>query len=588
MTERFSSDDGRIYRGGDLFLDLVKKGMHVSAPAIEGSLEYTAGDILEKYELGEQIANMENGGQATVYLARRKEDGLEVAAKIYGASEKVTDWNEIINEEKRSGREIRFLERANREGIRGVPKLVEYGATGSFIKSPVAIMQRLPGRTLEEEVMGNDYNPSMELVLGIAKDVSEVLEYAHHSSGVKPVVHRDINPGNIFVNGETVLADWAASTPTSGATQFRTQMYTQYFTAPEILEGKEFDGRADIYGLGQTLRFMLLGKEFKEKSGMPLRKDFESLNISEKVIDVLDKATSFDPKARYRTAREFYESLEAAVKGSSLPAHDLGKASPGFYTAVVKNHSKKMTAGEKAAIRRYVKEEAKRNHDVRQLIDAGGLMNLVRDIKKHFPAEERNERLKGLESSLGLGDAYSFPDKGMYGSILEAFAYEMTNFMISRTSVRDVDRNLRKAGVFSQAQSEKEFTSMMTAQLLGGVQPLMPFPNLEGKVELEDYERTEATGRAVSYSGFVGIASLLAATIFESSTGQPLPPEVKVAAFFMPSAAAYLPFKEHFLRRARNIKRIALNMPEEKGLVRKLAIGVISFLDVVGRATSLK
>ena len=178
-------------------------------PATQGdtprSLEYKDGDVLERYEIGEQLANTENGGQGTVYRAKRRSDGLDVVLKVYATAERASDWDQILNEERRAGREIRFLERANRDGILGVPVVVEYGVTGSFVKTPVAVFNHIQGRSLEEEVLDENYNPSAYSVLNLLRGLVAPLDYAHHSNGAKPVVHRDINPGNIKVNGHPIL-----------------------------------------------------------------------------------------------------------------------------------------------------------------------------------------------------------------------------------------------------------------------------------------------------------------------------------------------------------------------------------------------
>lgn len=291
-----------------------------SASSDVTSLHYTEGDILDLYEIGQQISNTEHGGQGTVYRAKRKSDGLDVVLKVYAAKE-TGGWDAILDEEKRAGREIRFLERANQKKITGLPELIQYGATGNHIKTPVASFGLIPGRTLEDEVMDSSYNPRSERVLSLVSDLLDPLEYAHSGDGLKKVVHRDINPGNIMVNGSAVLTDWASSTVTSGKTQFKTQMYTQFFTAPEVLNAEAFDGRADIYSLGKVVEYMLLGADtFKLADGEPVDKDFENLKIPKQAREVLEKATHKNPGQRYETASQFYVALKGAFgKGGNLP-----------------------------------------------------------------------------------------------------------------------------------------------------------------------------------------------------------------------------------------------------------------------------
>ncbi|MBS3086789.1 hypothetical protein J4422_03750 [Candidatus Pacearchaeota archaeon] len=300
--------------------EMLARQKALTAPSQNRNIEYTEGDILAKYELGEQLANTENGGQGGVFRAKRREDGLDAVVKVYSAKE-TGSWEAIFHEEKRAGREIGFLKRANADGVSGLPILLECGTTGSFIKSPVAVFESFPGKKLEEEVADPTYTPSLEKTWEVVGGLREPLEYAHTKNGAKPITHKDINPGNILVNGTPILIDWASSSnPSTGRTLIRTQMYTKYFTAPEVSEGEESDVRADIYSLGKVAQFMLLGKDlFEASDGIPSEKDFETLNVPKGVVKVLQKATQEKPENRYRNVLEFYDAFDAAIRNLPIP-----------------------------------------------------------------------------------------------------------------------------------------------------------------------------------------------------------------------------------------------------------------------------
>ena len=272
-------------------------------------------DILDGYELGKPLAV---GGQGLLRIAKRKSDGLEVVIKKYSQMEDATSWNSLEEGEVGAAREISFLERANSDGVNGIPYLLEHGIAGGF-GEPIAVFKKIPGKTLREKVLEPGYNSSLDYVNWVVKSVKDVLEYAHHSNGTKPVIHRDVSPENIMVNGESVtVMDWATSTPTSGKTQFRTQFITQYYTAPEIINGEPFDRRADIYSLGKVLQFMLLGSVFNEAEGKPAKMDFDGLNVPKNIVNVLDKATQEKPENRYRNVSDFYDAFKKAL-GRNLP-----------------------------------------------------------------------------------------------------------------------------------------------------------------------------------------------------------------------------------------------------------------------------
>src|SRR3990172_1091828 len=122
ISDAKTGEDVRAYLEQEGLIGSNGEALQQSQPA---SIHYTEGDILSKYDLGEVIADTENGGQGTVIRAKRKEDNTDVVVKIYSAKE-TGDWDKILHEEKRAGREIRFLERANRDNVSGLPILVEY------------------------------------------------------------------------------------------------------------------------------------------------------------------------------------------------------------------------------------------------------------------------------------------------------------------------------------------------------------------------------------------------------------------------------------------------------------------------------
>lgn len=298
-------------------------------PATQADLEdlrYLDGDILGRYELGTKITDDDSeGGQGGVFEAR---DSVVVderlIAKIYYDVKKIKSWEDIDNAKKGAGREIRFLRRARQDGVEGVPYLVRYGFTGGeHVKIPVAIFREVPGRTLKDVLLDEDYEPDSGRIMNLAGRMDGVLEYAHKPFEGEPTVHRDIKPENIWVNGDewenAILGDWATSTQTSGKTRLRTQIFSLYYTPPEVLEGNPFDERADVYSLGKVFQHTWLGSIFPFAEGEPDERDFRDNGVSGKVAEVLMRATQTDPNNRYRSVGEFYGELER-ILGNSLPA----------------------------------------------------------------------------------------------------------------------------------------------------------------------------------------------------------------------------------------------------------------------------
>lgn len=123
--------------------------------------------------------------------------------------------------------------------------------------------------TREEYVHGKDLYKLFEengpfdedLVIDITLKVCDILEGLHGLN--PPLIHRDIKPSNIMLksNGEVILVDFNASRIDDKRSNQDTVIYgTQYFGAPEQLTGYDAsDCRADIFGIGATMTFLLTG-----------------------------------------------------------------------------------------------------------------------------------------------------------------------------------------------------------------------------------------------------------------------------------------------------------------------------------------
>jgi len=133
------------------------------------------------------------------------------------------------------------------------------------------VMECVEGETLAKRL---DRGPlPLEHVLKYGAQVADALDKAHRSG----VVHRDLKPGNIMLTptgaklldfglakpaaAVTTLATLTAAAPQqSPVTQEGTIIGTFQYMSPEQVEGKEVDGRSDIFSLGAVLYEMLTGR----------------------------------------------------------------------------------------------------------------------------------------------------------------------------------------------------------------------------------------------------------------------------------------------------------------------------------------
>ena len=184
-------------------------------------------------------------------------------------------------------------------------------------------MEYVEGKSLKELIRERGRLPAAA-VLPIAKQLCRALEVAHDEG----VIHRDIKPQNMVVEGDGVLkvmdfgiARLASRPAESGHTQAGMVVGTPEYMSPEQLVGDELDARADIYSVGVVLYECLVGRvpltastpmtliaKVLEEVPLPPNKIQPDIppQLSQLVMWVLAK----DREQRPRTAAELHERLD--------------------------------------------------------------------------------------------------------------------------------------------------------------------------------------------------------------------------------------------------------------------------------------
>src|SRR5262245_1383954 len=181
----------------------------------------------------------------------------------------------------------------------------------------------------------------LDQALRHAIQICEALEAAHKAG----IVHRDLKPANILVTRQGVkLLDFglaklqpaAASTPTGDATVAvltgaHTVLGTPQYMAPEQIEGREVDARADIFAFGCVLYELLTGKpafDGKSPSSVmaailaseprPMR---ELQPVTPPALErLVATCLAKDPDDRYQSVHDVRLNLEWIRDGGSQPA----------------------------------------------------------------------------------------------------------------------------------------------------------------------------------------------------------------------------------------------------------------------------
>src|ERR1700690_4292996 len=199
----------------------------------------TSGAALGPYEI---VSLIGEGGMGEVYRARDTRLGRTVALKI--SKEKFSE---------RFAREARAIAALNHPHI-----CTLYDVGPSYL-----VIEYLEGETLDARLKKGPL--PIDKALPIAIQIAEALAAAHR----KNIVHRDLKPANIMLtkSGPKLLDFGLAknsATLDSGMTAAATQegliAGTIQYMSPEQLEGKEVDGRTDIFAFGCVLYEMMTGK----------------------------------------------------------------------------------------------------------------------------------------------------------------------------------------------------------------------------------------------------------------------------------------------------------------------------------------
>jgi DNA-binding beta-propeller fold protein YncE len=162
-------------------------------------------------------------------------------------------------------------------------------------------------------------------IKAITQQAAGALAYAHSKS----IVHRDVKPDNIIVVGEdhVKVTDFGIARILRPDATINTMqstgmsLGTPHYMAPEQVEGKRVDGRADVYSLGAVLYQMVTGRPPFEGND-PVTIAYKHVHEapsppSEIVADVPEdweglilKALAKSPQDRFASAGEMEEAIE--------------------------------------------------------------------------------------------------------------------------------------------------------------------------------------------------------------------------------------------------------------------------------------
>ena len=229
-----------------------------------------------------------------------------------------------------------FLDEARIAARLNHPNVIQTYEVSDDGEHPQIVMEYLEGQSLAA-VAGRvkRKNVPLEFSLYVIAQVAAGLHYAHelHSFDGTPlgIVHRDVSPHNVFVtyDGLVKVVDFGIAKAADSAGVTRTGVFKGKVTyaAPEQLESKAIDRRADVFALGvmlwEALAHQRIASGEPEIAVMKRRCEGNDPKIREAAPDapeelcrIVDKAMALKPDDRYATAAELRLALEAFLETS--------------------------------------------------------------------------------------------------------------------------------------------------------------------------------------------------------------------------------------------------------------------------------
>ena len=294
---------------------------------------YTVGSEVAGYRLEEQIGS---GGMAFVFRARDVQLGRNVALKLLSPT---LGSDEAFRQ--------RFIRESRAAAAVDHPNIIPIFAAGQSDGVLYIAMRYVQGGDVRQLVDRLGQVPT-DRVATIVTQVASALDAAH----LHGLVHRDIKPANMLLDSaagsdeqdHVYLADFGLSKRSlsvTGLTSIGQFLGTPAYVAPEQVEGRAVDGRADLYALACTAFEMLTGSPPFERdddlaimwaqvSAPPPALSGLRPDLPAAVGDVFQRALAKAPEDRYPNCLGFAAAFrEALAQGG--PARNRREPAPSLH-----------------------------------------------------------------------------------------------------------------------------------------------------------------------------------------------------------------------------------------------------------------
>jgi serine/threonine-protein kinase len=265
-----------------------------------------------------------HGGMSIVYRARSLSLDRIVALKLLAPQ---LSEDEAFRE--------RFLRESRMAAALDHPNVIPIFEAGEADGVFFIAMRYVEGLDLKSLLKREGPLP-LDRTSSIISQVASALGAAHE----KGLVHRDVKPANILIasrygpeeSDHVYLSDFGVVKHSASRPLTQTGMFvgTAEYASPEQIEGKELDGRADVYALGCVLYECLTGDPAYDKDSEvalmyahllepPPKVAEKRPDLPPEVDEVLGKGMAKQRDDRYETPRDLAVALREAAGLAPAP-----------------------------------------------------------------------------------------------------------------------------------------------------------------------------------------------------------------------------------------------------------------------------
>lgn len=279
-------------------------------------MEELIGQKLGQYQIEAKIGS---GGMASIFKAYQPSLERYVAIKVLPPS--LASKNPIFVQ--------RFQREAKAVAQLHHPNIVPVYDFGIDLDYSYIVMRHVEGAQTLGQIMPYSFNK--ERIIHLINQIASALTYAHQ----RGVIHRDVKPSNVLLDGEwALLSDFGLAQveeAVSRLTDSGMSIGTPAYMSPEQARGENVSYTTDIYSLGVITYEMLthtiphnaptpVGILMKRMTQPPASPRLINPAISPHVEYVVLRSLSVNPQDRYASVTEYAAALAAALANETDPA----------------------------------------------------------------------------------------------------------------------------------------------------------------------------------------------------------------------------------------------------------------------------